>query len=229
MEEFYDLLLQTGLFKDITPFGLSRMFKCFSPAVRKFKKGEILMLAGFETKEVGILLQGEADTVKTTPDGTNVSITTLKPGSVFGDVLAGCSAKSPVTVLARSSCTAMYLSCDKMLTPCAAMHPEHLQLLHNLVHTISLRYLSLSDRLDLLVLKSLRAKLCAYLLEQAELAGADTFSVPLSRAGLAEYLNCERSALCRELSRMRDEGLIETYKNSFKLLDKAAIKQQYEL
>ena len=63
--------------------------------------------------------------------------------------------------------------------------------------------------------------------QPAARAGADTFTIPFSRAGLADYLNCERSALSREISRMRDEGLIETYKNSFKLLNKAELTRQY--
>ena len=78
--------------------------------------------------------------------------------------------------------------------------------------------------MDLLILLSLRAKLCAYLLDEAHRAGADTFTISLSRAGLAEYLNCERSALSRELSRMQAEGLLETYKSSFKLLDVPAMR-----
>ena len=108
------------------------------------------------------------------------------------------------------------------------MHPEHTQLMQNLVRTISEKYFDLSRRVDLLILKSLRSKLCAYLLGQAKAAGADTFSIPLSRAGLAEYLNCERSALCRDISRMRAQGLIETYKNSFKILDRAALAREYQ-
>lgn len=228
MKDYYEILCQTELFRNITPFGMDRMFNCFSPAVRTFKKGEILLMAGFETTEVGILLEGGASAVKTTPDGSNVSITGLEAGSVFGDVLAGCSIKSPVTILARTPCTALYIPCEKLLHPCASMHSEHMQLLENLIRTVSEKYFELSSRVDLLILKSLRAKLCAYLLGQAAQAGADTFSVPFSRAGLAEYLNCERSALCRELSRMRNEGLIETYKNSFKLLDKAALLKHYE-
>ena len=64
--------------------------------------------------------------------------------------------------------------------------------------------------------------------EVAKAAGADTFSIPFSRAGLAEDLNCDRSALCRELSRMRAQGLIETYKNSFKILDRAALAREYQ-
>lgn len=48
----------------------------------------------------------------------------------------------------------------------------------------------------------------------------------LTRAGLAEYLNCDRSALSRELSRMQKDGLLETYRGSFKLLDKEGLRAQ---
>lgn len=228
MEEYYPLLAATPLFAGVSPEGLARLMECFAPSVRRFEKGEVLLLAGFETREIGILLEGGATALKTTPDGGSVAITDLSPGSIFGDVLAGCAVKSPVTILARTGCRALFIPCQKLLCPCCAMHPEHTRLMQNLVRTISEKYFSLSSRVDLLILKSLRAKLCAFLLGQAEAAGADTFSIPLSRAGLAEYLNCERSALCREISRMRAEGLIETYKNSFKLLNKAALQRQYE-
>lgn len=228
MEEYYPLLARTALFSHIPPEGLDRLLGCFAPAVRRYERGDILLLAGYDTGEIGVLLEGAATAVKTTPDGATVTITDLAPGSVFGDVLAGCSVKSPVTIIARAPAKAMYIPCRKLLCPCAAMHPEHTQLMQNLVRTISEKYFELSRRVDLLILKSLRSKLCAWLLGQAQAAGADTFSVPLSRAGLAEYLNCERSALSRELGRMRSEGLIETYKNSFKILDRAALARDYQ-
>ena len=41
----------------------------------------------------------------------------------------------------------------------------------------------------------------------------------MTRAELAAYLNCDRSALSRELSRMQEDGLIELFRNTFKLLD----------
>ena len=228
MKEYYPLLAGTPRFADIPPEGLTRLLGCFAPAVRRYEKGDILLLAGYDTGEIGILLEGSATALKTTPDGSAVAITDLSPGSVFGDVLAGSTVKSPVTVTARSAAKAMFISCRKLLCPCAAMHPEHSQLMQNLVRTISEKYFDLSRRVDLLILKSLRSKLCAYLLGQAKAAGADTFSIPFSRAGLAEYLNCERSALCREISRMRAQGLIETYKNSFKILDRAALAREYQ-
>lgn len=227
MEQFYPLLLRTSLFRGFDAAELHQLMGCFSPALRRFDRGEILLMAGYENRDVGILLEGEAEALKNTPEGTSVSIVHIAPGGVFGDVLSGSSQKSPVTVLARTDCTAVFLPYERILHPCRELHHCHLQLLQNLVSTISDKYFGLSHRIDLLILKSLRAKLCAYLLEMHRQTGQDTFTIPFNRAELADYLNCERSALSRELSRMQSEGLIETYRSSFRLLDPDALQRQY--
>ena len=79
--------------------------------------------------------------------------------------------------------------------------------------------------LGLLLLKSLRAKVCAYLLSEAEVHHSLTFTIPYSRIQLADYLNCDRSALSRELSLMQRDGLLETYRSSFKLLEPEALRR----
>ena len=59
------------------------------------------------------------------------------------------------------------------------------------------------------------------------LGGLDSFfvdleekkiTIPFNRTDLANYLDADRSALTRELSRMRQEGLIDFEKNTFVLL-----------
>ena len=106
--------------------------------------------------------------------------------------------------------------------------PAHQRVVQNLVRTISDKYFSLSHRIDLLVMKSLRAKVAAYLLSEAARAHSLTFSIPFSRIQLADYLNCDRSALSRELSTMQREGLIDTYRSSFKLLEPDALQQMVQ-
>ena len=101
-------------------------------------------------------------------------------------------------------------------------------MVQNLVRTISDKYFSLSRRIDLLVMKSLRAKVAAYLLSEAARAHSLTFSIPFSRIQLSDYLNCDRSALSRELSTMQKEGLIDTYRSSFKLLEPDALQQMVQ-
>ena len=226
LRPYYPLLRETSLLRLMRDDELDLLMSCFAPRVRRYQKGELLLLAGYETRETGILLEGQILALKNTPDGASVAITQMGPGGLFGDVLSGSSQRSPVSIMAQTACLALYLPYDKIIKPCAQLHDSHLQLLKNLVQTISNKYFALDRRVELLICKSLRTRISLWLLEQAEQAGSDTFAVPLTRAGLAEYLNCDRSALSRELGRMQREGLIETFRGSFKILDKDRLRAQ---
>ena len=128
-----------------------------------------------------------------------------------------------LSVNVLSSCEVLLFPYERLLLSDGSA--AHQQALQNLVRTISDKYFLLSRRVDLLVLKSLRAKVCAYLLSEAEQQGSLTFSIPFSRIQLADYLNCDRSALSRELSLMQRDGLLDTYRSSFKLLQPDALRQ----
>lgn len=216
---YYPVLRQTSLFQGLSDRDLETLTDCFAPHVRRYERGELLLIAGYETHEVGIVLEGEIVAAKPMPDGSAVVMAHMGPGGVFADILAGGRSKSPVNVSAASSCLVLYLPCEALLRPCGALHPAHLQLLHNWLRTISDKYFALDRRLELLCCKSLRGRICLWLLEQREEAGADIFATSLTRAELASYLNCDRSALYRELGRMQEEGLVELFRRSFKLPD----------
>ena len=44
------------------------------------------------------------------------------------------------------------------------------------------------------------------------------FTISFDRQALADYLGVERSAMSAELSKLRNEGILESEKNKFKLL-----------
>ena len=223
MKNYLPLLQTTSLFAGLTAEELSALLTRLGASVRSYGKGEALVLAGEPNRRVGIVLAGELEAYRPAPGGARIPITHMEPGGVFGDVLGGSSLASPVTVLAASPCEVLLLPYERLLLSDGS--PVHQRVVQNLVRTISDKYFSLSRRIDLLVLKSLRAKVAAYLLSEAERARSQTFSIPFSRIQLADYLNCDRSALSRELSSMQREGLIDTYRSSFKLLDADALKQ----
>ena len=196
---------------------------CGDPQLRQ---GRSPGAGGIPNRRVGIVLTGNIEAYRPAPGGARVPITRMGPGGVFGDVLGGSSLDSPVTVMAASSCEVLLFPYERLLLSDGSA--AHQQALQNLVRTISDKYFLLSRRVDLLVLKSLRAKVCAYLLSEAEQQGSLTFSIPFSRIQLADYLNCDRSALSRELSLMQRDGLLETYKSSFKLLEPDALQQMVQ-
>ena len=57
-----------------------------------------------------------------------------------------------------------------------------------------------------------------YLSAQYHKAGGRVFSIPLNRQELADFLFVDRSAMSKELCRMRDEGLLKFEKSRFELL-----------
>ena len=76
----------------------------------------------------------------------------------------------------------------------------------------------LMQKVKIISQKTLRDKILTYLSLQVRLQGSRRIELPLGRIGLAEYLCADRSALTRELVRMREEGIIEYHRNSFELL-----------
>ena len=148
MDEYIPLLLSTRLLSGLDVSGLQQLLRCFAPAKRSFAQGEILLLAGYENREIGILLEGQIEAVKTTADGTSVSITHMGPGGIFGDVLSGSSTPSPVTVTATAPCIVLALPYERLMLP-GCSDAAHCVLLRNLVEAISDKYFSLCRRVDL--------------------------------------------------------------------------------
>ena len=67
--------------------------------------------------------------------------------------------------------------------------------------------------------RSTREKLISYLSEEAKKQNSPYFSIPFNRQQLADFLSVDRSAMSRELCRMREEGLLAFEKNRFHLLN----------
>jgi CRP-like cAMP-binding protein len=66
--------------------------------------------------------------------------------------------------------------------------------------------------------RTTREKLRSFLSAEAQRQGSAEFDIPFDRQELADYLSVDRSALSAELSRMRKEGILESNRSHFCLL-----------
>ena len=78
--------------------------------------------------------------------------------------------------------------------------------------------LALSERIFCTSPKHIRERVSVYLAGQSARAGSRRFRIPYDRQQMADYLGVERTALSKELSKMRADGLIAYRKNEFTLL-----------
>lgn len=224
-EEWIELLLRTGIFRDITAAELQVMLACLQPKVVAFAKNEVIALAGKTFAGIGILLSGAAAVTKENAAGNRVIIALIGPGDLFGEIAAFAgSGVWPATVFAQEKCTVLFLPPDMIIGECEKMCASHRRLISNMLAIVSAKALLLNRKVEYLALNSIRSKISLYLLEQYRKKGSTTFLLPMKRNELADFFNVTRPSLSREMGQMRDEGLIDFHMASVKLKDIETLK-----
>ena len=219
LQKYIPLLKKVTLFENIKDADMLSMLKCLGARIHSYKKGEILLMAGDTVSSVGIVLSGQAHVVREDIDGNQMIVTELQECDLFGETFACIEAKHcPVTVEAITDCNIMWIDYHRVITSCSSACSFHTRLIGNMLRLIAFKNLRLNRRLEILAKRSIRERLLAYLELQAEGAGSSSFSIPFDRNKLADYLCTDRSAMSRELGKMRDEGILEFEKNKFTLL-----------
>jgi CRP/FNR family transcriptional regulator, dissimilatory nitrate respiration regulator len=144
---------------------------------------------------------------------------------MLGEVVAFLDKPSwPATIEAQEACTVAFVYKDKILGQCENVCDWHNTMIRNMLKILSQRAMMLNRKVDYLTIKSMRAKICTFLLQQYKETGAATFMLPMNRNDLADFLNVSRPSMSRELSRMKDEGMIDFHLSSFRILDLEALK-----
>jgi CRP-like cAMP-binding protein len=99
----------------------------------------------------------------------------------------------------------------------------HKQLMINMLEIVSDKALGLNRKVNYLSIKSMRGKIAKYLIEEYRKADKVMFEIRYNRNELAEFLNVSRPSMSRELSRMKEEGIIDYHQSTFKVIDVQAL------
>ena len=166
------------------------------------------------------MLSGHARSIKWDASDKIIIITLLQQGSEIGVLLAARPGhESSVWVQAQDDVEVLHIPYDCMVARCKKNCPQHEKMMRNYISIVAEKGLVLHERINCLLKPTLREKIITYLLRASREQQSKVFTIPMNRNALAEYLNIERSALSRELSYMKRDGLIDYHRNSFKLID----------
>ncbi|MEK4044150.1 Crp/Fnr family transcriptional regulator [Paenibacillus sp. FSL H8-0048] len=214
-----DSLCQSRLFSGIAPDDIPQMLNCLSATQKEYTKDEMVVREGDFVDDIGIILQGTAQSTKLSPTGKQIIVSLHYPGG-YTAVLTAASRgrRCPMSVKAIEPLEVLLIPIQNILSPCTKLGRAHEQILGNLFDSIAERALELHDRNDCLIMPTIRDKVLTYLTRVMRETGTETFTIPFDREAMAEYLDVDRSALSRELAWMKRDGLIEFYRNEFRLL-----------
>ena len=206
--------IASPLFRGLTPAEWDALAQTGQLRTKTFSRHEIIFHAGSRIHEVGVVLRGSVHIENLDLWGTKTILSSVPAGQVFAETYAFCGDAMLVDAVAAEDCEVLFVNAAAFSGGSSAGQDK---LLHNLLAVSMRKNLSLSQRIFCTTPKTVRGRLLTYFSAQTAACGRLEFDIPFNRQQLADYLNLDRSALSKELCRMRDEGLLQFEKNHFVL------------
>lgn len=172
---------------------------------------------------MGLVLEGSVTIKSDDVWGNRTILSHVGPGQFFAETYAFLKgAVLLVDVCANEDCRVLFFRLDGLQNPPGHADLWRIRLLSNLLTISSRKNLILSGRSFHTSPKTIRGKVLAYLHSVSLQRRSREFDLPFDRQQLADYLSVERTALSKELGKMRDAGLIAFHRNHFVILAESA-------
>ena len=218
MEKYLNVLKKCTLFDGMNDEEIYVMLSCLKARVVTASKGEYIFTEGEPDKYVGIVLSGEAQIIMVDFFGNRNITASIDPADVFGESFACADVEAmPVSVVASEASEIMLINCGYIIDVCSRACTFHNRMIYNMMKIVAKKNIEFNRKIEITSKRTTRGKLMAYLMTQAKMRGSNNFTIPFDRQELADYLGVERSAMSAELSRMRQEGLVDYKKSWFKV------------
>lgn len=210
-------LRASRLFVNLTDSEIEKALELLSARYALYGKGDYLHRPYTEMNRFGLVLSGVVQVCMDDVEGNRMIMAEVLPGITFGESLCFLSVKeSPVYVYATEPAAVFWFSTEKLFHS----RPDEftLRLQRQFTEMLATRTLSMNNRIQVLSKIRLRDKLITYFSQLSQASRGYTVQIPMNREDLATYIGTNRSALSRELARMKQDGLIDYHQNTIQIL-----------
>lgn len=214
----YEFLSKTALFTGCSEKEIEHMLICLKHSVKKYDKDEYIYQVGQVIKDVGLVLSGSVQIESIDVVGNKSILGVIKQGDIFAESYA-CIPNQPILVDVKT-CEAteiLFINVPALFVESNSCG-HGAKLIQNLLRVSSRKNVNLSMRIFHSASKTIRGRLVSYFSEQVSVQGTNNIKIPLDRQQLADYLGVERTALSKELGKMRDDGMLTFHKNEFHII-----------
>lgn len=203
------------LFQDLSESDLDQLYHAACMRSQFFKKNQTVFHAGDRICEVGIVQTGNIHIEMIDLWGNKSILSSIAPGQIFAETYAICRKPLLVDVTAAAPCEILFLNLEFLARSFSEPGSCRDAIMQNLFAICVRKNLILSNRIFCTTPKTVRGRLLVYLSSESAKAGSTSFTIPFDRQGMADYLNLDRSALSKELGRMKKDGILDFKKNHF--------------
>lgn len=202
-------MIRSPLLEGVSPQEYQTMHACLGVYEQSFRPDDVIYDFGDGRGLLGIVAQGSAVVERIDRKGGRAILEHLGPGGVLGEMMMFKAAgDDSVVVRAAAPTRVSFLRSEAVMRRCEHACACHSRMVENLFRLVTEKATSLSERVEVLSRRSIREKLLRYFQLQAAKGHGPSFQLPFSLSALADYISADRSAMMRELKKMREEMLV---------------------
>jgi len=184
----------------------------------KVGDGEVLFREGEPALGLYYLRRGRIKAVRYSPEGRQLIVREFRAGETFNEVGALDASENAATALCGEDGTEVLLIPGALIRDLARRYPE---LDAAMMQSMAQKLRFAMARMNELALLDVKARLAAYLLEQADEQG---WIRDITHEELAARLGTVRQVLGRSLGELQRAGAVEVRRGSIRILDRGALE-----
>ena len=216
LKKYISVLRQTALFAGMADSEIEAAAARLNMRTQTYERGKTVYHSDQFIHAISILAVGQLMIQKDDYWGNRSVVNRIGVGEVFGEAFAMQEDEPFIhDVIALEDSVVLSFGPEHLFAPDADKLTK--RLVQNLLCSMAAKNRMLAQKIDSMAHRTTREKLTDYLSAQSQRAGSAHFSIPFNRQQLADYLGVDRSAMCTELGKMRDEGLLAFHKCAFDL------------
>ncbi|WP_236932757.1 Crp/Fnr family transcriptional regulator [Geosporobacter ferrireducens] len=225
--KYIQALQNVSLFDEMSIDEISLTLSSMDTFIKKHGKRDCICLQNEAFSRIGIILKGKVQVIRRHITDDIASIHTLDTFDTFGeDIICSGRTATPYSIEAVEESTLLYIDGTRLFIMDKQNSSYRGKFFKNIIKTVANRSFLLNAQVDYIRILSLRKRVAVLLLDHYYNNGQNLFTIEFSRAEMAKYLNATRPAVSKILAEFKKEGMIDYYRNSFKICDVDRLSKQ---
>ncbi len=202
-------ILNCPLFAGMSFSEVQNLLGSLSARQKDYGTGESIGIRNYKKEIIGIVLEGKIVIKRTDIEGNEILLETVRAGGLFGEMFSYAKNDYNETIIfTTTKSRILYLNYNDIMQSCTVACSYRHKLVTNLFEIVCRKTVELSERINVISCKTIREKLMHYFSGENIKNSGKPFKLEMSLSNLAEFICIDRSAMMREIKRMKEDNKI---------------------
>ncbi|MBE9511862.1 MAG: Crp/Fnr family transcriptional regulator, partial [Bacteroidetes bacterium] len=214
---------KTPVFKGFKTSEILKLLSTTHYQIRSYEADSVIAYSGDKCENLYLLLDGSVRGEMCNYNGKNIVVSEIHAPDTFSEAfLFADNNKLLINIIANTDVKILVIYKEDLLR----LLNENRKILDNFLNITSNRFVIVTEKVKLLMIKTIKGKLANYILNlEKENNGKPGFKLGKTHKQLAGLFGVTRPALTRNLLKLKNDGLLEIENKEIKITDRERLKQ----